>query len=87
MVTRIQQDDKIYSFLEGISLRPLARKEAIQALTRMMERNYEVAAFEGSLMQVACQEANDSITFSNKDLANRVVDGDRPVSYCLSRNI
>ena len=46
-----------------------------------------MAASEESLMQVACQEANDSITFSNKDLANQVVDGDRPVSYCLSRNI
>ena len=46
-----------------------------------------MAASEESLMQVACQEANDSITFSNKDLANRVVDGDRLVSYYLSRNI
>ena len=28
MVTRIQQDDKIHSFIEGIGLRPLARREA-----------------------------------------------------------
>jgi len=30
-------------------------------------------------MQVAYQEVNDSVTISNKDLANRVVDGDRPL--------
>mgnify|MGYP000966280483 CR=1 FL=1 len=28
MVTRTQQEDKIHSFLEGIGLRPLARREA-----------------------------------------------------------
>jgi len=44
-----------------------------------MERNHEVAAVEGSLMQVAYQEANDSVTFSNKNLVNRVVDGNRPL--------
>ena len=66
MVTRIQQEDKIHSFLEGIGLRPLARREVAQALTRVMERNHKVAA----PMQVAYQEAKDSITFSNKDLAN-----------------
>ena len=33
MASRIQQDDKIHSFLEGISLRPLVRREATQALT------------------------------------------------------
>ena len=30
----------------------MARREAAQALTRVMERNHEVAAVEGSLMQV-----------------------------------
>ena len=34
MVTRIQQENKIHSFLEGIGLRPMARREATQALTR-----------------------------------------------------
>ncbi|KAF3976736.1 hypothetical protein CMV_000092 [Castanea mollissima] len=31
MVSRIQQDDKIHSFLEGIGLRPLSRREAAKA--------------------------------------------------------
>ena len=35
----------------------MARREATQALTRVMERNHEVATVEGSLMQVAYQEA------------------------------
>ena len=39
--------------------------------------NQEVAASDGSLMQVAYQEAKDSFTFSNRDLANRIVDGDK----------
>ena len=43
----------------------------------MMERNHEVVAVEGSLVQVAYQEAKDLVTFSNKDLVNRVVDNDR----------
>ena len=79
MVARIQQEDKIHVFLEGIGLRPMARREAAQALTRVMEMNHEVAAVEGSLMQVAYQEAKDSVTFSSKDLANQVVNGDRPL--------
>ena len=79
MVTRIQQEDKIHSFLKGIGLRPVARKEATQVLTRVMERNYEVVVVEGSLMQVAYREAKDLVTFSSKDLANRVIDGDRPL--------
>nr|POE50900.1 hypothetical protein CFP56_31905 [Quercus suber] len=33
MALRIQQDDKVHSFLEGIGLRPFVRKEAAQALT------------------------------------------------------
>ena len=57
----------------------MARREAAQALTRVMERNHEVATIEGSLMQVRYQEAKDLFTFSSKDLANRVVDGDRPL--------
>ena len=57
----------------------MARREAAQTLTRVMEMNHEVAAIEGSLMQVAYQEAKDSVTFSSKDLANRVVDGDKPL--------
>ena len=48
-----------------------------------MERNHEAAAVEGSLMQVAYQEENDSVTFSNKDLINWVVDGNKP-SYVTS---
>ena len=48
----------------------MARREAAQALTRVMERNHEVVAVEGSLMQVAYQEENDSVSFSNKDLIN-----------------
>ena len=50
-----------------------------RALTRVMERNHEVAVVEGSLMQVAYQEAKNSITFSNKDLVNRVVDSNKPL--------
>ena len=79
MIARIQQEDKIHSFLEGIGLRPIAKKEATQALTRVIERNHEVAAIKGSLMQVAYQEAKDSVTFSNKDLVNRTIDVDRPL--------
>ena len=37
----------------------MARREATQALTRVMERNHEVVAVEGSLMQVAYQEAKN----------------------------
>ena len=57
----------------------MARREMAQALTRVMERKHEVAAVEGSLMQVAYREANNSFTFSNKDLVNQVVDGDWPL--------
>jgi len=53
MVMRIQQEDKINSFLEGIGLRPMVRREAAQALTRVMERNHVVVFVEGSLMQLA----------------------------------
>jgi len=59
----------------------MARKEAAQALTRVMERNYEVAIVEGNLMQVAYQEAKDSVTLSNKDLVNHVVDDYRPLYF------
>ena len=57
----------------------MARREVAQALTKVMERNHEVVSVEVSLMQVAYQEANDSVTFSNKDLVNWVIDGDRPL--------
>ena len=53
MELRIQQDDKVYSFLEGKSLRPLARREAAQALSQVVERSHGVAASEGSLTLVA----------------------------------
>ena len=55
----------------------MARREATQALTRVMENNHEVAVVEGSLLQVAYQEAKDLVTFSTKDLVNQVVNGDR----------
>ena len=55
----------------------MARREAAPALTRMMEMNHEVAIVEGSLMQVAYQEANDLVTFSNKDLVNHAIDGNK----------
>nr|POE82380.1 hypothetical protein CFP56_68724 [Quercus suber] len=42
MVMRIQQEDKIHAFLEGIGLKLMARRKATQALTRVMERNHEV---------------------------------------------
>ena len=67
MILRIQQDDKIYSFLEGIGLRPLTRREAAQTLTRVMENNQEVTVSKESLVHAAYQEARDSITFSNRD--------------------
>jgi len=44
-----------------------------------MERNHEMATVKGSLMQVAYQEAKDLVTFYNKDLVNRTVDGDKPL--------
>ena len=75
-VMRIQQKDKIHSFLEGIGLRPMVRREVAQTLTKVMNRNHEVAVVEGSLMQVAYQEAKDLVTFSNKDLVNQGINGD-----------
>ena len=79
MSLRIQQDEKFHSFLKGIGLRPLARKEAAQALTQMRERSQGVATSEGSLLQLAYQETRESVTFFARDLANRVVDGERPL--------
>nr|POE45833.1 hypothetical protein CFP56_75819 [Quercus suber] len=70
MSLRIQQDDKVHSFLKGIGLWPLARREAAQALTQVVERSLGVATSEGSLLQVAYQETRESITFSTRDLAN-----------------
>jgi len=45
MTLRIQQDDKVHAFLKGMGLKPLARREVAQALTRVMERRQGVAAF------------------------------------------
>ena len=39
MRLRIQQDDKVHTFLEGIGFRPLARREVAQVPTRVVERN------------------------------------------------
>ena len=36
MVMIIQQRDKMHSFLEGIGLKPLARREATQALLSLL---------------------------------------------------
>ena len=57
----------------------MARREVAQALTGVMERNHKVATVEWGLMQMAYQEAKDSVTFSNKDLVNWIVDNDRPL--------
>ena len=70
MIARIQQEDKIHSFLKRIGPRLMARREVAQALTGVMERNHKVATVERGLMQMAYQEAKDSVTFSNKDLVN-----------------
>ena len=67
----------MHAFLEGMGLRPLARKEAAQALTRVVERSQGVAASKGSVLQVAYQETKELVIFSPKDLANKVVDGER----------
>lgn len=61
MIFRIQKGDKIHSFLKGIGLRPLAKREAAQTLTRVMERNKEVKASKEILMHVVYQKAKDSI--------------------------
>ena len=53
MTLRIQQDDKVHTFLEGMGLWPLAWREATQALFQMVKRSKGTAAFEGSLLQVA----------------------------------
>ena len=45
----------------------------------MRERSQGVATSEGSLLQVAYQETKESVTFFVRDLANRVVDGERPL--------
>ena len=67
----------MHAFLEGMGLRPLARKEAAQVLTRVVERSQGVAASKGSVLQVAYQETKELVIFSPKDLANKVVDGER----------
>nr|POE91768.1 hypothetical protein CFP56_48507 [Quercus suber] len=52
MMLRIQKDNKVHSFMEGIGLRSLARREVAQALTRVVERRQRVATSEGSLLLV-----------------------------------
>ena len=42
MMLQIQQDDKMHAFLKGMGLRLLARREAAQALTRVMDRRQGV---------------------------------------------
>ena len=50
MRLRIQQDDKVHTFLEGIGLRLLAKREVAQALTQVVERSQGIVAFKGSLL-------------------------------------
>nr|POE76690.1 hypothetical protein CFP56_75049 [Quercus suber]POE79296.1 hypothetical protein CFP56_15237 [Quercus suber] len=49
MMFQNQQDDKVHAFLKGIGLRPLARRKATQALTRVMERTQGTVASQGSV--------------------------------------
>lgn len=79
MMFRIQHDDKFHSSLEGIGLRPLAKREVAQALSQVVERSQGVVVFEGSLLQVAYQETRESVTFSLRDLTNQAVDGKKPL--------
>ena len=44
-----------------------------------MERSKGLAASEGSLLHVAYQETRELVTFSTRNLANRAVDGERPL--------
>ena len=44
MMQQIQQDDKVHALLKGMGLRLLARREAAQALTRVMDRRQGVVA-------------------------------------------
>ena len=50
MKLRIQQDDKVHTFLKGIGLKPLAKREVAQALTRVVETSQGTVAFKGSLL-------------------------------------
>ena len=69
----------MHAFLEMMGLRPLARRETAQVLTRVMERSQGAASSQGSELQVAYQETRESMTFPTRDLANKVVDGQRPL--------
>nr|POE70714.1 hypothetical protein CFP56_49104 [Quercus suber] len=50
MTLRIQQDDKVHIFLKGIGLKPLAKREATQALIQLVERSQKIATSKGSLL-------------------------------------
>ena len=62
-----------------MGLRPLARREVAQALTQVVEGSQGEITFEGSVLQVSYQEIRESVTFFTRDLANRAVDGERPL--------
>ena len=79
MTLTILQNDKFHAFLEGMGLRPLARREATLALTQVVEMSWGTTTSEGSVLQVAYQEIKELVTFSARDLANRAVDGERPL--------
>ena len=44
-----------------------------------MERSQGAVASWGSKLQVAYQETKESVTFSPRDLANKALDGERPL--------
>ena len=75
MMLRIKQDDKFHAFLKVMGLRPLAT----QAPTQVVERSQGLIASEGSVLWVVYQETRILMTFSTRDLANRAVNGEKPL--------
>ena len=69
----------MHTFLEMMGLRPLARRETAQVLTRVMERSQGATSSQGSELQLAYQETRESMTFPPRDLANKAVVGQRPL--------
>ena len=57
----------------------MARREVAQALAQVVEGSQGEITFEGSVLQVSYQEIRESVTFFTRDLANRAVDGERPL--------
>ena len=54
----------------------------------MVERSQGVATSKGNLLQVAYQKTRELITFSARDLANQVVDGEKTlVCHCILRSL